>query len=466
MKKYLIPILSLAFTLLPHFAHADITSNLTAQWKYDEGTGTTAADDTGNGHTGTLNAGSSAAGWTSSSQVGPYAVTIPGGSGNGISMSLTLTKPYTYASWIYNTAGTDANFRNLFASGGSAGWWLRFGVITPFGGGFSGSSGTVITANTWHHIAIVVDSSGNLTYYLDGVADGTGTAPNVNPDGMGCDSGTGGECFAGRFDDTRVYSRALSSSDITELYTAGANITSNLFGWWKLDDGSGSTAADSAGSNTGTVTGTPSWSAGHIGTGSFSFDGSTYISTPLFTTGATAVTYSAWVKVNSLVDYQTIIRTDSTNNGDDYSGLFFGGPCCGFNSSGDIVLVINNTHIQTSSSNFPAGVWKYVVGTWDASTGSHIYIDGVQQSTTGTISETSITQNFYPYKIGAGGKSTLAGFLNGSLDDVRIYDGRALSANDVTTLYAYPPTPPPVTTSLPRLILWGQMILKGVMKIN
>lgn len=216
--KYLVTTLFILAGFVPQFAHADITSNLAAWWKYDEGTGTTAADSTGSGHTGTLNG---VAGWTSSSKIGPYAVTTDGStSGNGISVSSTISvaPPFTFAEWIYPTIAADAAFRNLFSQTGAKGYWWRFGVVAPFGSGFSGTSNTSISQNTWHHIAIVADASGNVIYYLDGVADGTGTASAFTVDGMGCDSGSGAECFTGRFDDARYYTRALSSSDIAELY--------------------------------------------------------------------------------------------------------------------------------------------------------------------------------------------------------------------------------------------------------
>lgn len=45
----------LALTLLPSHVYAqDITSGLIAHWKFDEGSGTTAADLSGNNNTGTL----------------------------------------------------------------------------------------------------------------------------------------------------------------------------------------------------------------------------------------------------------------------------------------------------------------------------------------------------------------------------------------------------------------------------
>ncbi len=54
MKKLLITIIAL-FSFAPALAYADITSSLSGHWNLDEGSGTTAADSSGNNHHGTLN---------------------------------------------------------------------------------------------------------------------------------------------------------------------------------------------------------------------------------------------------------------------------------------------------------------------------------------------------------------------------------------------------------------------------
>ncbi|MHC4642515.1 MAG: hypothetical protein ACYS32_12795, partial [Planctomycetota bacterium] len=55
--------------------------------------------------------------------------------------------------------------------------------------------------------------------------------------------------------------KALSVSDL------------GLVAHWKLDDGIGMTATDSAGTNNGTLNGDPTWITGRIG-GALDFDGS------------------------------------------------------------------------------------------------------------------------------------------------------------------------------------------------
>ncbi|MDP2696014.1 MAG: hypothetical protein Q8O87_02040, partial [bacterium] len=53
---------------------------------------------------------------------------------------------------------------------------------------------------------------------------------------------------------------------------ASAALTDGLQAHWTFDEGSGVTAGDSAGSNTGTISGA-TWTSGKIGSSALSFDG-------------------------------------------------------------------------------------------------------------------------------------------------------------------------------------------------
>jgi hypothetical protein len=199
-----------------NLAHADILTSLMAQYKLNEGTGTTASDSTGNGHTGTTNGDFA---WHSPGKIGASSASYSGTTGGGV--SFTRWEPgttFTYAAWIYIPSGTVNTFANLMTNGNGTGLWVVSSKIDYDAAGGGHLSNTTITRDTWHHIA-VVNNANAVTFYLDGSADGTATvAQDQFFDGMGCDSGTAGECFTGYQDDVRVYTRALSSSDITELY--------------------------------------------------------------------------------------------------------------------------------------------------------------------------------------------------------------------------------------------------------
>jgi hypothetical protein len=137
-------------------------------------------------------------------------------------------------------------------------------------GASTSSVGPTLVADTWQHVG-VVKSGTACTFYVNGVASaGAGTLtnpvvtaapwrisfPNVN-------------AFDGMLSDMRFYNTGLTAPTIANIYSLGdiGGIgTANLTGWWKLEEGTGTTAADSSGSgNTGTLSGTtanPSWVGG------------------------------------------------------------------------------------------------------------------------------------------------------------------------------------------------------------
>src|SRR5690348_12515062 len=81
---------------------------------------------------------------------------------------------------------------------------------------------------------------------------------------------------------------------------------------WQFDEGTGQTAADSAGAHPATLTGGATWGPGIQGSsalvtngaGAFADTGATIIDT------AQSFTVSAWVKLNRVTGYQTVVSVD------------------------------------------------------------------------------------------------------------------------------------------------------------
>src|SRR4029077_12833897 len=95
--------------------------------------------------------------------------------------------------------------------------------------------------------------------------------------------------------------------------------TAGLQAWWKLDEGTGTSAADFTGNgHTGVLTGTPVWSPGHVGRTSMQVDGVGGMSTmsPAFT--FTQYTWAAWVKAPSaptlLTTQQPLVNGSDPDN--------------------------------------------------------------------------------------------------------------------------------------------------------
>ncbi len=200
-----------------------------------------------------------------------------------------------------------------------------------------------------------------------------------------------------------------------------------------FDDGSGSTAADATGSgNNATLHGGAAFtSSGHIN-GAITLNGSTgYLdatsSSDLQTSGA--VTVSAWVKLNGTETDQKIASTQDFTSGGFKLGIY----------GGKVEFEIRDSSNQpyldrfvTGGATLTTGVWYHVAGVWDPSTGTmSTYVNGEldrQLTTTGTLAVSA-----GDLIIGRDGTAN-NGYLDGSLDDLRIYDS-ALTASQITALY-------------------------------
>jgi len=174
----------------------------------------------------------------------------------GTSSSFGINDKLTISAWIFVTTGglyqgivggTITNY--LFYTDNSAIPKLRF-----WDGSGVSSTGTV-SLNTWHHVAVTVDSgvTNGLTFYIDGVPSGTGTKTIItNNDNLTIGSTLNGNFLNGKLSNVQIWSAELSSSEIETLYNSGVPLTgtqpqaSNLKAWYKLDQ-SANWEADSSG---------------------------------------------------------------------------------------------------------------------------------------------------------------------------------------------------------------------------
>lgn len=120
------------------------------------------------------------------------------------------------------------------------------------------STGT-ITTGVWQHVAMTRSFSGitaTVTFYINGVAAGSSsqdsgpTLTNSDPvwiSRSGYFTGYTNEgSYSGLMDEVQIYNRAVSSSEITQIYNNSYSSVANIVGNWKLDETSGTTASDSA----------------------------------------------------------------------------------------------------------------------------------------------------------------------------------------------------------------------------
>jgi len=201
-------------------------------------------------------------------------------------------------------------------------------------------------------------------------------------------------------------------------------------GYWNFDEGYGTTAYDSTGyKNDGTISGATWVKNGKKG-GALNFDGiNDYVDcgSDESLDIADAITMSAWIKLNSYASgggatdraaitikaysyYMSI--TSATGK---LASYFYG---------------VDQSH-RDSNSQIPLNEWTHVSITYD---GSNIkwYINGILDKTYGATG--SITVASGTLGIGKEVYNNLGRILDGSIDEVRLYD-RALSVDEVKQLY-------------------------------
>jgi len=209
--------------------------DLAAYWKFDEGSGTTAFDSSGNGNDGFFEGNPQ---WVAGKYGGALEFDgddyINCGNGDSLQIQDEITIAFWFQvdafqnTWEAFMAKGDNSYRT--SRGDGSGNATHMGISgTSTGGGNGWFNGTVIvTDGQWHHMAAVYDGiDGKI--YIDGVLDvtspGTGQINISNYDFyIGENSQATGRFLHGLLDDIRIYSRALSDSEILEVMAgAGAD---------------------------------------------------------------------------------------------------------------------------------------------------------------------------------------------------------------------------------------------------
>ncbi len=216
-------------------AMVTVSSGLVGWWPLTEGTGTTAYDQSGNGHNGNWagSASSTNGHYSTNAKVGSYSgyfdgttnqVNISSGfniaSSSAISemawvdLSSAQTNSAPTIMWLSGT-GYQAQ---LGLTGSSTVWSLRPCVN---GNCPTDGSGNHVNANQWALVAFTYTggASGTMAIYLNGVLDATTTAISPNT-GTPTSLIINWTAFStsGFFNDARVYSRALSPAEVAAIY--------------------------------------------------------------------------------------------------------------------------------------------------------------------------------------------------------------------------------------------------------
>ena len=214
-----------------------------------------------------------------------------------------------------------------------------------------------------------------------------------------------------------------------EALSADPNLT-GLVSWWKMDEGTGTLAADVlATANDGTL-GAPVWVSGKRG-GALAFDGNDRITCSNLGAlgGTTPFTVAAWVKVDAGANADAVVIQQRAANG--YNGQYqlkvtaAGKP--GFYVYGNGAEQFN----FAGATSINDGQWHHIAGVRDASGNASIYLDGAVD---GSVTGTTVRSLSSSINIGIGCDIRDSNkYFRGSIDDVRVYS-RVLDAAEIAAI--------------------------------
>lgn len=204
---------------------------------------------------------------------------------------------------------------------------------------------------------------------------------------------------------------------------------SNLVGFWKLDDGTGTTAVDSSGNGySGTLYNGAAWSTGKYN-GALSFDGTDdYVNlgnpSGLQITGA--MTLSAWVYIDTFTNNGRIIAKQGNSSNRGWTLNVEGTGCGSFQIASNA-----STAVIVNSGALTAGQWVHLAGVYEPGTALRIYVNGVLNNSNTTAIPSSQYNNSLNVNIGRRPDNSC--YFDGKIDEVRVYN-RALSASEISAI--------------------------------
>lgn len=205
---------------------SNVSAELVAYWKFDDGAGNTAIDSVDNAHPGTIGGIANwVAGWVGGTLDfdGSTNYVDIGGDMPIISGTFSLTM-WIYAREIPTAAG---DLRMPLSNDTWADRAIHVHIwpeTTVFRidtkNGTDISSNTALQADQWYHVAGTLDAAGESKIYINGILDNSATGDGreyiIGPANIGAYQESS-RFFNGMIDDVRIYNRILSDVEIQEI---------------------------------------------------------------------------------------------------------------------------------------------------------------------------------------------------------------------------------------------------------
>ena len=412
--------------------NAFCTTSLVGWWHFAEGTGTTAKDSSGHGHTLTLTGGAT---WQGG--FNDYAPKFDGKSGFAEAASasdLQFNKSVTIEARVRIDGATGtyqmAVSKHLDVRLGVTPSLVPFGSVRLANGSWHDfSGGAALATGTWHHLALTYDGA-TERIFVDGLPVASKQPPGggalmVSNYALNIGRSTEGAYFwNGAIDEVRLFNTARNDAQILEDAT--------LLQRYDLDDGQGAVAQDLSGNAFDLKVVGAQWVAGVAGK-ALQFNGKDNYAAIAKTdgldlNGSTRFSLSTWLNWSSahcgMINLRPFYVLHLACSGTNSPMLFYIGQGGAW-------------YPVTSPLSYAAGSWHHVVGTYDGSA-LRLYVDGklvASTPRTGGIGKGGDGSGNW-FVIGKDYDQTVdQRWFDGKIDGVRVYS-RVLSAAEVATLAA------------------------------
>ena len=270
----------------------------------------------------------------------------------------------------------------------------------------------------WVHLTFTGNSEGVNLYvngeysgHLDVVMNGPASRIGANSASGLADMGY----MKGSLDDLQIYNSVLSEEEIAEMMEDPYGFGEEAY--WTMNEGEGETITDESGQNTGTLTNV-GWGEGQEGS-ALQFSGEGYVDLG-YRDAIGDWTIGMWVKAGDTVGTNAVLVSSSVSEI----------KLDQWNKTGKVGITEAGVADYTFDYSAPKGEWVHLTFVGD-SNGTTLYVNGEEQD------HLDATIDGPMYRLGASSGSSITGYLNGSLDDVRFYT-RALSADEVAEIAQVP----------------------------
>ncbi len=267
----------------------------------------------------------------------------------------------------------------------------------------------------WHDFAFTIDSAaGDFNSYVDGQAFDV-TITDVTPFPLDYTSdplviGGGAGALNGTAFDVRLYNTDLTSGNIQTIYDNGvpdfndATVTDgHLVGWWKLNDGTGSTALDSSGNgDNGSLTEDTTWQSAAVNrTGDDILPAVSYGGTPAYTAVVAGADFGIPSGTVTFKDGATTLGTGTLSDGiATFDTSTLGSPL----AAGDHTITASYGGGGSYSTSDSTGITQAVVGSADSSQ-SYVTVSSAEMAIGDTATVTLTARDSFGQQELAGGST-------------------------------------------------------------